>query len=289
MKFFNCVPLFWCVAAVICLQKSTISTVMSLQQSATRSVGRLLISPRRDSIALRSSSHHPDEAESSLSGLVNGMLQAHQEIAKETAELAQQLKKNNQGTPIPGKDGVYSILNEEQFRNFQLENAEKLVILKFSSPVCQACRALKQKFHNLHQSALFENKPVVFADIVLSNNKNFHDPFRDFVTSQLDVRKIPTVQFYSMGELVDTVVCGPEGCSWSKMKQQMISFVNQWAPKVESSGTYEVNSAETSSASLDSNDSVRDAISSSPVTVTETAYGMKLWHGVRRFFGRREG
>lgn len=198
--------------------------------------------PQCRKIAALFSAHPAEQPESSsLSGLVNGMLQAQQEMAKEARELQNRanLQRHNPGMPVLGSDGVYSILSEDQLHNFQTANADKLVILKFSSPVCKACRELKQKFRHLNESPNFAGRPVVFADIVLSNNKNVQDPLRDYVTSQLRVQKIPSLQFYSDGtHLVDTVGCDPEtGCSWSKIKQQMVQFVEQWAPQIQTEVT----------------------------------------------------
>ncbi|KAG7337653.1 thioredoxin [Nitzschia inconspicua] len=178
-----------------------------------------------------------EQPESSLSGLVNGMLEAHKEIAEEAKELEDftKLSSENPGMPLLGSDGVYNILTEEQLHNFRSAHADKLVILKFSSPVCKACRALKQKFRHLNDAPHFVGQPVVFADIVISNNKNFKDSFREYVTKQLNVRQIPSLQFYSAGNhLVNTVGCDPEtGCSWTKIKQQMVEFVQKWAPEVK--------------------------------------------------------
>ncbi|KAG7347574.1 thioredoxin [Nitzschia inconspicua] len=185
-----------------------------------------------------------EQPESSLSGLVNGMLEAHKEIAKEAKEREDitKLSSQNPGMPLLGSDGVYNILNEEQLHNFRSAHADKLVILKFSSPVCKACRALKQKFRHLNDAPHFVGQPVVFADIVISNNKNFKDSFREYVTKQLNVRQIPSLQFYSAGNhLVNTVGCDPEtGCSWTKIKQQMVEFVQKWAPEVKRSSVKEV-------------------------------------------------
>jgi thiol-disulfide isomerase/thioredoxin len=191
--------------------------------------------PQKISSAI-SSAHPAEQPESPLSGLVQGMLEAQKEIARETRELSNLAIQNlNPAIPILGSDGVYNILNEEQLHNFQSTHSNKLVILKFSSPVCKACRDLKQKFRHLGQSPKFAGKPVVFADITLSNNKHVRDPFRDYVTSQLLVQKIPSLQFYAPGShLVSTVGCDPEtGCSWSKLKEQMIGFVEQWASQIQ--------------------------------------------------------
>jgi thiol-disulfide isomerase/thioredoxin len=116
------------------------------------------------------------------------------------------------------------------YRNFKSANADKLVFLKFSSPICAACRMLKQKFQTLHRNPKFAGAPVVFADIVISNNKRVQDPFRDYITSQLQVRRIPTIHFYAGGSdaHVDEIYCDDEGgCSWPKIQQQMLDFVGQ--------------------------------------------------------------
>lgn len=98
---------------------------------------------------------------------------------------------------------------------------------------------LKQKFQTLHRSPKFANKPVVFADIVISNNKKVADPFRDYITSQLQVQRIPSIHFYGNGGLVDEIFCDDKtGCSWPKIQQQMLDFVGKYyTPKTQSEGT----------------------------------------------------
>ena len=89
---------------------------------------------------------------------------------------------------------------------------------------------LRQKFQTLHRSPKFIGKPVLFADIVISNNKKVQDPFRDYITSQLQVRRIPSIHFYAGGSdgLVDQIFCDDEGgCSWPKIQQQMLDFVGR--------------------------------------------------------------
>lgn len=122
--------------------------------------------------------------------------------------------------------------------NFQAEHSDKLVFMKFSSPICQACRMLKQKFQQLHRSEdpRFVTAPVVFADIVISNNKKVKDPFRDYVTSQLQVKRIPTIYFYVNGgdTPVDKFCCDLDtgGCSWPTIQQKMLQSIDQWTTKV---------------------------------------------------------
>ncbi len=133
-------------------------------------------------------------------------------------------------------------------RNFKAANADKLVFLKFSSPICAACRMLRQKFQTLHRSPKFAGKPVVFADIVISNNKKIADPFRDYITTQLQVRRIPSIHFYARGSegLVDEIFCDEkDGCSWPKIQQQMLDFIGQYHTPTT---THNVSSAGTTTA-----------------------------------------
>jgi thiol-disulfide isomerase/thioredoxin len=177
----------------------------------------------------------------SLSSIVNGMLQTQKEIARETKELYQSLqqqKDDDRSMTMPqvGKDGIYNIINQEQLQRFESMHSDKLIVLKFSSPVCQACRMLKQQFPSLlsknDTKSIWFDGTIVMADIVISNNKNTHDPFRDYITSELNIHKIPTIQLYkSNNELYDTISCDPQkGCSWSTIKKQILQFVDQYGP-----------------------------------------------------------
>jgi hypothetical protein len=211
-----------------------------------------------------SSAASSSSSSSSLSGLVGGMLKAQAEISKEKQELQQlQDDDGDKGMPILGQDGIYKILNEEQFHNFKAAHADKLVILKFSSPVCQACRMLKEKFRSLIKSGdtRFAGQPLVFADILVSNDKRYQDPFRDYVTSKLNVQRIPSIQLLSADTLVDTIGCAPEGCSWTNLKQQMVAFVEEFAPTLLAPTAVVVTAPEGESSSLlpHTSDEIRSA------------------------------
>jgi len=168
------------------------------------------------------------EDTAALSGLLGEMFQAKLEMSREAKEL-ESLSSNNSDMPVLGNDGIYRIISQSQLENFKAANADKLVFLKFSSPICAACRMLKQKFQTLHRSPKFAGAPVVFADIVISNNKKVPDPFRDYITSQLHVRRIPSIHFYAGGSdaNVDQIFCDEGGCSWPKIQQQMLDFVGK--------------------------------------------------------------
>jgi hypothetical protein len=216
--------------------------------------------PRTTSLSSAASS---SSSSSSLSGLVGGMLKAQAEISKEVQELQQLQGDGDKGMPILGQDGIYKILNEEQFHNFKAAHADKLVILKFSSPVCQACRMLKEKFRSLIKSGdtRFAGQPLVFADILVSNDKRYQDPFRDYVTSKLNVQKIPSIQLLSADTLVDTIGCAPEGCSWTNLKQQMVAFVEEFAPTLLAPTAVVVAAPEEEASSLlpHTSDEIRSA------------------------------
>ncbi|CAB9529959.1 expressed unknown protein [Seminavis robusta] len=62
---------------------------------------------------LASTKNSTTETEENLSGLVNGMLKTHREMAKEVAELS---ALNKEDMPKPGTDGIYRMVNEKQFR-----------------------------------------------------------------------------------------------------------------------------------------------------------------------------
>jgi len=174
--------------------------------------------------AQKSKSNSAGENPEALSDLLGEMFQAKLEISRETKEL-KSLMSEDRDMPVLGTNGIYRIANQRQLENFKAANADKLVFVKFSSPICAACRMLKQKFETLHRSPKFEGAPVVFADIVISNNKRVQDPFRDYITSELQVRRIPSIHFYGGGS-TDQIFCDEDGgCSWPKIQQQMLDFV----------------------------------------------------------------
>jgi len=180
--------------------------------------------------AQQSRKNSEGENTEALSDLLGEMFQAKLEMSRETKEL-KSLMSEDRDMPVLGTDGIYRIINQRQLENFKDANGDKLVFLKFSSPICAACRMLKQKFQTLHRSPEFAEVPVVFADIVVSNNKRVPDPFRDYITSQLEVQRIPSIHFYARGSdaLVGQITCEDDGggCSWPKIKQQMVDFVGQ--------------------------------------------------------------
>ena len=111
--------------------------------------------------------------------------------------------------------------------------------MKFSSPFCQACKALMQQFKRHRHNPEFDD--IVFAEITV-NKKNMmrrrqqqndeDDEFLNFVTTQLNVTRIPYIHFYSptgggitQHELVDSFACDvQDGCEWNLLKEKLTKF-----------------------------------------------------------------
>jgi len=210
-----------------------------------------------------------------LSGLLGEMFEAKLEMSREAKE-AELLASKNTDMPVLGNDGIYRIINQRQLENFKAANSDKLVFVKFSSPICAACRMLKQKFQTLHRSPKLVGAPVVFADIIISNNKKVKDPFRDYITSELQVQRIPTIHFYA-NTSVNEIYCEDEGsgCSWPKIRQKMLDCVGQHytPPPPPPATTHNVSSSETTAAT---------AIIKLPTTAIATTHKISKRQRIRR-------
>ena len=110
-------------------------------------------------------------------------------------------------------------------RNLLAEHPDKFVILKFSAPWCQACRALAEKFKPfMAQIGLpaQNNREVVFADISCSSQQS------GVHCDTLGVVHLPSVQFYAPGvgrEPLESFACGPNHLTWPQLKGKMMAFV----------------------------------------------------------------
>lgn len=58
-------------------------------------------------------------------------------------------KQEQQNIPKLGKNGLYLITNEEEYRTLLNHNADKLIVLKVFAPWCKTCKALAPKFQAL--------------------------------------------------------------------------------------------------------------------------------------------
>mmetsp|Transcript_10770 Transcript_10770/g.11548 ORF Transcript_10770/g.11548 Transcript_10770/m.11548 type:complete len:154 (+) Transcript_10770:137-598(+) len=58
-------------------------------------------------------------------------------------------KQEQQQIPKLGKNGLYLITNEEEYRTLLNHNADKLIVLKVFAPWCKTCKALEPKFQAL--------------------------------------------------------------------------------------------------------------------------------------------
>lgn len=111
--------------------------------------------------------------------------------------------------PKVGKDGMYHISNEDEYRSLLEANPDKLIVLKVYSKWCKTCKAMAPKFEALARGIERNPRggstlPIVWATLPYSKDTNH------FVRRTLAVKAVPSVQLYAgNGVLVDSFPCGP--------------------------------------------------------------------------------
>jgi len=114
--------------------------------------------------------------------------------------------------------GIYEIETREEHAAFMGANKDKIVLLKFFAPWCRACKGLAPKFIALSKDQKLADLPLVFAEMSISNNK-------DFVKS-LGVLALPSVQFYAGAEgVIENFPCGPSKVPI--LKKKLIALINE--------------------------------------------------------------
>ena len=123
------------------------------------------------------------------------------------------------------------------------------MILKFSAPWCQACRALAEKFKpfiaelGMHDDNAKKN--VVFADISCnSQTSGVH-------CDTLGVVSLPSVQFYAPGvgrEPLESFACGPNHLTWPQLKDRMTAFVEDGPLEYTTTDSFEQATSQKTSA-----------------------------------------
>jgi len=114
--------------------------------------------------------------------------------------------------------GIYEIETREEHAAFMGANKDKIVLLKFFAPWCRACKGLAPKFIALSKDEKLADLPLVFAEMSISNNK-------DFVKS-LGVLALPSVQFYAGAEgVIENFPCGPSKVPI--LKKKLIALINE--------------------------------------------------------------
>ena len=97
---------------------------------------------------------------------------------------------------------------------------DKVVVIKYYSVSCKACKALEPKFKKLasdsHRSFAHSDLPVVFAQIPMTRNS-------DFFQHVLHLQALPSVQIYSADVLLDSFPCPPK--MFSSLKQKVDHWV----------------------------------------------------------------
>jgi calmodulin len=160
--------------------------------------------------------------------------------ASSSSLLPEENNNNNNGSekdepppllPIKGDDGVYHILNRDQHAAFLHAHRDKLVVIKVYAPWCKACAGLAPKYLQLVQSPLYDNLPLVWADLSIQNNKNF--------VKELSVLALPSILFYVGDKVAENFPCGPSKLPILKRKlaQLINSNVDPATRKVKSSSS----------------------------------------------------
>lgn len=111
--------------------------------------------------------------------------------------------------PKIGRDGMYKITNEEDYRALMNEYPDKLIVIKIYSTWCKTCKAMAPKFEALARGLAGKKNDSVRLPIVwatLAHDKETHD----FVRHTLKANTVPSVQLYAgNGVMVDSFPCGP--------------------------------------------------------------------------------
>jgi thiol-disulfide isomerase/thioredoxin len=85
---------------------------------------------------------------------------------------------------------------------FLKTHLDKLVVIKYYSDVCKACKALAPKYRKLARDERFSTFPIIFAEISLRHNK-------DYFEEVLKLKALPWMQVYGGGVLLDSFPCPP--------------------------------------------------------------------------------
>ena len=117
------------------------------------------------------------------------------------------------------EEGIYEIDTPEEHTALISGFNDKIVLLKFYAPWCRACKGLAPKFIALSKDPKLSNLPLVFAEMSISDNK-------DFIKS-LGVVALPSVQFYigCEGGVIENFPCGPSKVPI--LKKKLIALINE--------------------------------------------------------------
>lgn len=133
--------------------------------------------------------------------------------------------------PIRGRDGIYDVLNEEQYRSLIQYGEEQnmLVVLKVFAPWCKACNKLGPKFVQLSRREEYEGIPILWAQLTCKDNKDLiqhvlvslpeFSSLADAPYARKPKAAIPAVQLYDAGKEIFTFPCKPSNVP--KLKEKL--------------------------------------------------------------------
>ena len=105
-----------------------------------------------------------------------------------------------------------------------------MVVIKYYSVSCKACKALEPRFRKLARDnrGTLSHSPIVFAQIPLTHNTDF---FQDV----LHLQALPAIQIYKAGALMDSFACPPNMFSTLKRKVDYWRSAHAVLPKITES------------------------------------------------------
>jgi len=98
---------------------------------------------------------------------------------------------------------IQRIDSQPAFRELIDRNPEKIVVVKFFSNQCQACKKIAPRYRQYARDFSTDSSQFEFAEIEVLQNRN--------LMKELGVKRMPSVHFYA-GELgkVEDLLCGPK-------------------------------------------------------------------------------
>jgi len=153
--------------------------------------------------------------------------------------------------PKVGRDGLYHITTEEEYRSLMKMFPDKLIVLKVFAPWCKTCKALAPKFVALARglgnkrcttTTTAQQFPIVWASLAHTQDTNC------FVRKTLGIAALPSVQLYAgNGVVVDSFPCGPAKVA-TILKPKLTELISNHVDL--STGTLKIATASTTTSAL---------------------------------------
>ena len=120
-------------------------------------------------------------------------------------------------------DGIFEVDSPAEYAALIAGNQDKIILIKFYSPYCRACKGLAPKYIALTKDERLANLPIVFAEM---DTTKYH---RDFA-KKLGVKALPSIQFHVGQEgILENYPCAPTKVPI--LKKKLANLVNERVDK----------------------------------------------------------